>query len=205
MTKLSVLVVGGGIFGLWQAFELARRGHQRHLARGHARTADRRRQPLRRRDARPRLRGGGRGAHHPRAWLPGPQTVARGLSRGGGGGHARCRGAARSSRPRPFRPADARARAGRRRTHRGARTRACRPLRARAFTSRTKRICAAARARFPGERAAPHGRGRCISTAPWPARFGLPQARAKPSSIAAALARRASSRTCAACAARWRS
>lgn len=27
MTKLSVLIVGGGIFGLWQAFELTRRGH----------------------------------------------------------------------------------------------------------------------------------------------------------------------------------
>lgn len=27
MQKLSIIVVGGGIFGLWQAFELARRGH----------------------------------------------------------------------------------------------------------------------------------------------------------------------------------
>lgn len=27
MEKLSALIVGGGIFGLWQAFELARRGH----------------------------------------------------------------------------------------------------------------------------------------------------------------------------------
>ena len=27
MTKLDITVVGAGIFGLWQAFELARRGH----------------------------------------------------------------------------------------------------------------------------------------------------------------------------------
>ena len=28
MEKHSLIVVGGGIFGLWQAFELVRRGHR---------------------------------------------------------------------------------------------------------------------------------------------------------------------------------
>ena len=77
MTKLSVLVVGGGIFGLWQAFELARRGHNVTLREA---------MPERQTGGASRFAGAmlapdcearGCQTHHPRARLRWPQNVAR--------------------------------------------------------------------------------------------------------------------------------